>query len=351
MKKKVIYISIIIALVAIVFYKGFNCSESDNSTFPSISQSNEENTRDIENKQLDFNFISMMQYPQQDYQASINSANDNSFRDFMECLKTGKSNFVWEIWSLRDTCPENSSAEECNAHLIKMIETNIKFNAAEKEKLKKLFASYFSYENIIREIAFDKNNGPFGERYSELKKIRRDFFTDEDARLVFGMEESQVDFMEASADFSRQYNNLTGKEKIEKFESLKKEKLGPYYGAVVKREDAYHNAQIELNFMEEDFTYLSEEEKNRNIRTILEKHLGAAEFERMMDEAKKEEEIRSAKEEKINEYEAKERKLLSDNPHLSSDERERILTELRTNILGEEAENYTMKKNVDDLFK
>jgi hypothetical protein len=91
--------------------------------------------------------------------------------------------------------------------------------------------------------------------------------------------------------------------------------------------------------MQEDFTKISETEKNRYIRSILEKHFGAEEAERMLKEAKKEELLRLEHEKKLKEYEAKEKKFISDNPNLSQEELSRRLAELRAGILGEEPES------------
>jgi hypothetical protein len=345
MNKKTIYLSLIctICVIASIFFinnvtGSQNRPTQKNKTFNNSSAENE------------LSIISMINHPHQNYDAILTDLDKISYKDLIEGLKTGKRNFVWELWGLRKSCSENANLDQCNSYLLEMVETNKNYSAAEKEKLKELFNSYFNYESSIRESGIEKSGAEFAEKYEFLRKKRMEFFSEPDAELVFGMEESQVEFMKASSDFISDNKNLTGIEKVKKYESLKREKLGPYYDAMVKREDPYQNYQLELDLMQEDLNILSANEQNQKIRSILEKHFGSEEAERMMKEAALENEARLEREKKIAEYELKEKKFISENKDLSSYERERKLSELRIAVLGDDAENYIMKKNIDSML-
>ena len=51
---------------------------------------------------------------------------------------------------------------------------------------------------------------------------------------------------------SKKNKDLSGEDKVRKYENLKKEKYGDYYDAMVGREDRYQNYQTELNLMNND---------------------------------------------------------------------------------------------------
>ncbi|MCB1190590.1 MAG: lipase [Leptospiraceae bacterium] len=348
MNKKIIIIFTLSFLLILLFllYKG-----GTDSSKKVVKANITEDGKPVSNfRENEFPFMPMALYPHQEYESMLDSTDFINYDEFMEGIKTGKRNFVWEIWALREKCPADYTLDHCNHHILGIIEQN--YSSPIKEELKRIFTAYFKYELNIRETGIGKSQGEFTERYQDLKKIRREFFSDEDANLVFGMEEAQIEFMEAAANFAKESEKLTGAEKVKKYETLKKQIYGAYYDAMVEREDKYQNYQTELNFKEEDFKNLSETEKTQALRSIQEKHFGKEEVERMLAEAKKEEDLRLEQENKIKEYESKEKEFLSDNENLSPEERDKKLSELRESILGkEEAESYINRKNIENISK
>jgi hypothetical protein len=282
MNKKIIIISGILLILLIILYKGLtNPQKQAPVKNVSTSSSNDK-----------FSLIQGALSPNQDYKSALNSFDSINYDEFMDGIRSGKRNFVWEIWALRKNCSKNSSLEDCNQNILEMIEKNNNYSSEAKEELKRIFTSYFRYENEIRNYGNLKSKKNFSKKYNALKMKRREFFTEDDARLVFGMEESQVDFIDASANFIKKNKKLTGTEKVLKYDTLKKEKYGAYYDAQIKREDRYQNYQTELDLMQSDLKNLPENGKAQKIRSILEKHFGKKEAERIFREAKKEEEIR-----------------------------------------------------------
>lgn len=350
MNKKLILLLVLVALFIVSVFLIYTPKDTHQSE---TNLENNGNVPPTENyRDDDFPMVPMALYPHKEYDSVIDNFDMNlDYNEFMDDIKSGKRNFVWEIWALRKKCPKNYTFDQCNNHILSVIEK--KFSSPEKEELKRIFSSYFKYEMEMREIGLEKPQGTFSERYAETKRKRREIFGEEDAKLVFGMEEAKIDFSEAASNFLKEGSKkLTGKEKVEKYNALKREIYGDYYDAMVSREDKFQNYQTEMNFMEEDFKNLSEEERTNRMRAIQIKHFGKEEVERMLAEAKKEEDLRLERENKIKSYETKEQEFLSQNKDLSSEEIEEKLKEIRVEMLGEEeAENYILKKNLEKHTK
>lgn len=272
----------------------------------------------------------------------------NEKKDYLELieeLKTGKINFVWEVWALRRNCPKDYSPSQCDATLIAYIEKN--YSSPDKEKIIDLFRSYFKYEDEVRNLKMPENV-TFDERYEILKKKRKETLGQDKAELFFGMEEAQVSFIEASKNFMASTKNLSGSERVKKYEELRKKVYGPYNEAIAGREDSFQHYQTELELREKDLSGLSEAEKDKKIAALEIQYFGKEGAERM---AKARKEI-AEHQAKFTDYEQKEKEFLAANPNLSEKDKEQKLKELRVKALGEEeAEAYAKREKYEEEIK
>ncbi len=302
------------------------------------------------NLQYDKSTIQELKEQNSNLTKSMNFPLDNSFienfnllnyNEFVDSLKTGKINFIWELWALRDKCPQDSTIVQCNLMILEMIDK--KFNPPDNELVKKLFKQYFEYEAEL--IKMDLRDKDFTEKYSELKKKRREFFSEEEAHLVFGMEEAQIDFIEKSSEFFEKTKNLSGNERVKQYEELKKKIYGSFYDSMISREEKFDHYQTELHLREKDFSKLNENQKQKEIQKLREKYFGKEGAERITQVEKEEEEYRK----KLNDYEKKEENFIKENSGLKPEELEKKLKEFRIQNLGlEEAEMYARRKALEN---
>ncbi|MCB1177511.1 MAG: hypothetical protein KDK36_08035 [Leptospiraceae bacterium] len=271
-----------------------------------------------------------------------------SYEDVIENAERGKINLVWELWKLRGKCPSDYMPSQCNMLILSLIEKN--YPPPGGDKLAAIFKGYVEYEKGMQELDLGSKDKTltFEEKYELVKKKRREIFKDEkDVELVFGLEEAKVNFIQSSNNFLEDNKGKTGDEKVKLYEKLKKETYGRYYDAVKEREDDYQSYQTELFLREEDLNKLSASEKETKIKSLEIKIFGketAAKIAKGREELAKENE-------KINQYEAKEKEFLSMNSGISDKEKMEKLKKMRVELLGEEgAELYETRKEVEKLF-
>ncbi len=264
---------------------------------------------------------------------------------FSDMLRTGEINFVWEVWKLRRLCPEDYKPDQCNEIILSHIDKS--YSPPDNELLKKLFKDYFRYEVALREFEIS-DSLKFEDKYELLKKKRREVFKEENSKLVFGMEEATVEFLNLQKDFLESTKKLSGDEKVKSYEELKKKTLGSYYENITKREDPYNNYQTELSLRESELSKLSVEDKNSILQKTQLKYFGKEGVEKLL---KVQEEI-AKEEKKIHDYEKKAEEFLSQNVSLSAKEKEEKLNDLRIKMLGEEdAGAYSRRKEFEELTK
>jgi hypothetical protein len=264
---------------------------------------------------------------------------------FSDMLRTGEINFVWEVWKLRRLCPEDYKPDQCNEIILSHIDKS--YSPPDNELLKKLFKDYFRYEVALREFEIS-DSLKFEDKYELLKKKRREVFKEENSKLVFGMEEATVEFLNLQKDFLESTKKLSGDEKVKSYEELKKKTLGSYYENITKREDPYNNYQTELSLRESELSKLSVEDKNSILQKTQLKYFGKEGVEKLL---KVQEEI-AKEEKKIQDYEKKAEEFLSQNVSLSAKEKEEKLNDLRIKMLGEEdAGAYSRRKEFEELTK
>ncbi len=270
------------------------------------------------------------------------SGSSMDFGGFLKKLASGDANFVWEVWALRARCEESTTPEQCDERIIADIEKNPA--SAERERLVDLFRKYFRYEAKLRELNTSAARN-FEERYAAIKNQRRSVFGAEDSRLVFGMEEAQIDFAELAAREREASRALTGDERVRRFDELKRKTLGPYYKAVVGREDRYSNYQTELDLRETDLKNLSESERAGRLAGLQEKYFGK-DAARAIAKAQADED---AEKKRLASYEEKAQEFLRKNASLPDAQKQARLRELRVELLGpEEAAAYERRKQFEE---
>jgi lipase chaperone LimK len=257
--------------------------------------------------------------------------------EFFDSLKTGKMNFIWELWALRDKCPPDSTIHQCNSLILAMIDEKI--NPPGNEDVKKLFIQYFEYEAEL--VKKSPKEGAFEDRYEDLKKFRREHFKDEEALLVFGMEEAQVDFIKESKEFIDKSEKMSGDERVKRYEEIKKKAYGSFYESMVSREEKFDHYQNEIMLREKELANLGPEQKDSKLRSLQEKYFGKEGAERIAQVQKEESEYRK----KLEDFDKKEASFLKENTGLKPEELQKKLTEFRVQNLGaEEAEMYARRK-------
>lgn len=274
----------------------------------------------------------------------FDSENLLNFNEFTDKLKSGEINFVWEVWKLRRLCPDDFKPDQCNDVILKQIDKS--YTPPDNEQLKSIFKDYFRYEVAIRELELPPTN-KFEEKYDLIKKKRNEIFKDENSKLIFGMEEAKVEFLNLQKDFLETSKKLSGEERVKGYEALKKKTYGTFYENMKSREDTYTNYQTEISLREDDLKKLSPETKMVQTRAIQEKYFGkdgADRIQKSIEEASKEEK-------KIQDYEKKEAEFLSQNSGINLKEKEEKLREIRINILGkEEADAYARRKELEEAL-
>ena len=267
---------------------------------------------------------------------------DIDYAGFMRKLRSGEVNFVWEVWAMRATCEEPSTPEQCDEAIITGIEKRLA--SPEKEQLAGLFRRYFQYEAKMREFELGPDRS-FDAKYALIRKKRRELLGAEDSRLVFGMEESQVDFLGLARRQTESSKSLSGDERVRQYEALKRKTYGPYYEAAVGREDKFANYQNEMELRQGDFSGYTAEERNRRTLELQQRYFGKG-AARAIREAHKAEQ---AEQQRLANYAEREKEYISANPNASDAEKQARLRQLRIDTLGvEEAAAYERRRQFEE---
>lgn len=268
-----------------------------------------------------------------------------SYGEFIDRLKNGEINFVWELWAMRAKCPEDQTPDACDASILSFISK--RYSSPEKEKLVELFKKYFQYEAEMRE-AGPPSSSDFQQKYDYFKKKRREVLGKNDAELIFGMEEAQVDFLPLSHRMIAASKGMSGDERVKQYETLKKTTYGPYYDSIVKREDKFANYQTELSLREDDLKKLSDSERRARTTAMQERYFGK-DAAAQIAKAEAEE---AAEQKRLSDYEAKEKEFLTANAGLSDADKAARLKEIRVQMLGqEESDAYERRRQFEEDVK
>lgn len=260
-----------------------------------------------------------------------------SYDELMAQARKGTISLVSELWRMRRNCPKDMDFHVCNEKLRAFI--GKKFPYPDNEKLIALFDKYIRYEQTMMETKFGENLTN-QQRYAAIKQKRRELFGEEDAKLVFGLEESKAGFAFALQDFVKSTAGQSGDARIANYEAMRRKNFGDYYDAVVAAEPPYTKFETEVMLRDSDLSRASSEQKTAMTQAMREKYFGPEGARRMADLDKQ----LGQEREKESQLQAAEKKFLSENASLSDAEKAAKILELRKKYLGDdEAEAYTRR--------
>lgn len=265
-----------------------------------------------------------------------------SYDEILKYAASGELDLVSSLWELRRKCPTDYSPEQCN-DLVKAFLLE-QYPGTSGERLLGLFRSYLNYETMLREFEQPRGKDP-EEIYEMIKKKRREFFSEQDAKMIFGLEEAEKDYQFGYNQFLSETKNLSGDKRLARLEEYKKGVYGNYYNTINKREPKFNKYETEMFFKEADLNKLSASERDPQVRAIREKYFGKDGADRI-EKVYKEIEAGKAREA---ETDREEQAWLKANPGARSEEREKALSAIRVRILGaEEAEQYGRRKALEE---
>ncbi|EMJ95496.1 lipase secretion chaperone [Leptospira alstonii] len=268
-----------------------------------------------------------------------------SFDDLIQYASTGEVNLVSELWALRRQCPESAGYEQCNEIIRAFIADH--YSGKDAEYLMKLFSGYLRYETTMKEFELpDKLSRT--EKYELVKKKRKEFFSDNDAKLIFGMEDAEETYRESLSGFLKDTESLNGEQRMQRYEEFRKNVYGGYYNTLRKREPKYNTYETEMFLRENELERMSLSDRNGKTRNIREKYFGKDGADRMEAVYKEADE----KEKKEKQTAQEEANWSGKNPNVRGDAKERALMEIRTKNLGkEEAEEYSRRLKYEEEIK
>ncbi|AYV56555.1 hypothetical protein EFP84_14300 [Leptospira kmetyi] len=268
-----------------------------------------------------------------------------SFDDLMHYAATGEVNLVSELWGLRRQCPENVVYEQCNEIIRAFIADH--YTGKDAEYLMKLFSGYLRYETTMREYELSDKLSR-AEKYEIVKKKRREFFSENDAKLIFGMEESEETYRDSLGGFLKDTESLSGDQRMARYEDFRKNVYGQYYNTVKTREPKYNTYETEMFLRDKELEKMSSSDRNTKTRTIREKYFGKDGADRI-DAVYKEIEEREKKEKQTARDESA---WLQKNSNVKGEARDKALMEIRIKNLGkEEAEEYSRRLKYEEEMK
>lgn len=284
-----------------------------------------------------------------------------TYAQLIEMARTGRISLIAELWKLRQKCDSRGAsdsakepatesapapkmnAEECNLRIEAFIREQ--YPAPDNEKLLKLFRDYLRYEDTMRRFILPENL-TVEERQQQIKKKRREIFSESDAQLVFGYEETRIDTQEALAEFIQNSAALPANERVQKYFDLRKKSLGDYNAAYTESEPAYTRYETELMLRGDEM-----QRKNSaaaDTQAMREKYFGREAARRMGQVDKEVQQERQ----RIEAYEIAAQKFNQQNASLSEAERKAKLAELRVSLLGkEEAEAYERRMQYEEYLR
>jgi lipase chaperone LimK len=252
----------------------------------------------------------------------------------MADVQVGRIDLAIELVKLRRDCAGETDEAGCNERIKQLIQ---RLPGKDKQKLLEIFDQYLAFEAKMRQGSLPENYAQLTdqEKYKLVKKARRDFFGEDTARLIFGVEEARVALQEEQAKFaSPEYANLPVEERLRLFTERKKEILGPYYQTTLEREPADIKFGTELMLHQTDMAKMPEAERLRTTQELRVKHFGEQMANRMAEDEARQNQAFAETNAKMDQFLAAEKAYLDKNPNLSDDQRRAGIEELRKKILS-----------------
>lgn len=265
-----------------------------------------------------------------------------SYDEIIERASKGKIDLVSELWTLRNKCGADMTVSECNARIEVFLNSN--YPPPANKHLAEIFSKYLDYENYMRNTTISSDLSD-KEKYDLVQKYRRKFFSEKDAKLIFGYEEAKTDYTEKLGTFFENTKNDKFESRQKDHEKFRRQTLGDYYDTVVANESSFDKYQTELSLKSSDLSKLSDSSKKDQVKQMRVSYFGKEANARM---EKVDEEIRQ-RDSKLLDLKKEEAKFLSENSGISDKDKQKKIMEIREKALGkEEAESYTRIENIDN---
>lgn len=248
-------------------------------------------------------------------------------------VQAGRIDLALELVKLRRDCAGEVDEAGCNERIRKLIQG---LPGKDKQRLIEIFDQYLQFETKMRQNPpenFAKLSYP--EKYKLMKKARREFFGEDTAKLIFGVEEARIALQEEQSKFNTpEYTHLPADERLRMYEEKKKEILGAYYQSTIEREPADIKYGTDMMLRQSDFAKMPESERSRAQSELRVKYFGAAQAQQMEQEEKQALAATSEAVGKMDQFLAAERDYIQKNPGLSDEQRRAGVEDLRKKILG-----------------
>ncbi|MCR9143247.1 MAG: lipase chaperone [bacterium] len=256
----------------------------------------------------------------------------------LEDVRAGRINLLSELRRLRSYCDEDAPAGECDALVIDFLN---RLPEPDGGKLVELFENYRSYESqrATGRLAGEAAGLNTAERYARIRELRRKIFGEEDAALVFGLEEAHLDFQAVVRRFAGDAKELAGlsaTERMAEFEAARAEVFGPYYATLREREPADTRLGIEMLVRQNELEQMPDGERRDALHALRTRHLGAERADAILaqEEAALAEAARNNA--RLEGFLQAEQEFLTANPDLPVAERLAKIEELRTQYYADD---------------
>lgn len=251
----------------------------------------------------------------------------------MADVQVGRIDLAVELVKLRRDCDGEGDEAACLENIKQVIN---RLPGKDKQKLLEILDQYLQFEAKMRQN-LPENFASLSniEKYRLMKKARRDFFGDDTARLVFGLEEARIALQEEQTKFNTpEYTRLPVDERMRLFTERKKEILGPYYQTMLEREPADIKYGTELMLQQTEMQKMTETERAKVTQEIRVKYFGPQMAGRMAEEEERQNKAFAESNAKMDQFLAAEKDYLNKNQNLSDEARRAGIEELRQKILG-----------------
>lgn len=251
----------------------------------------------------------------------------------MADVQVGRIDLAVELVKLRRDCDGEGDEAACLENIKQVIN---RLPGKDKQKLLEILDQYLQFEAKMRQN-LPENFASLSniEKYRLMKKARRDFFGDDTARLVFGLEEARIALQEEQTKFNTpEYTRLPVDERMRLFAERKKEILGPYYQTMLEREPADIKYGTELMLQQTEMQKMTETERAKVTQEIRVKYFGPQMAGRMAEEEERQNKAFAESNAKMDQFLAAEKDYLNKNQNLSDEARRAGIEELRQKILG-----------------
>ena len=251
----------------------------------------------------------------------------------MADIQVGRIDLSLELVKLRRDCAGETDEAGCNERIRQLIQ---RLPGKDRQKLGEIFEQYLQFEAKMRQnLPENFSSLSNAEKHQLMKKARRDFFGDDTAKLIFGLDEARIALQEEQAKFNTpEYARLPVDERMRLFADRKKEILGPYYQTTIEREPADIKYGTELMLQHHELQKMGEAERSKATHDLRVKYFGEQMANRMTEDETRQNQAFAESNAKMDQFLAAEREYLSKSQNLTDEQRRAGIEDIRKRILG-----------------